>query len=203
MTAPLFATRDQSLLDELLRLAAAAGITPDVARDGAAVLRGWSAAPLVLVGADLADEVARLHPARRPGVHLVAWGGVPDELFRAAVALGAEDVAELPRSDGWLIETAHRPRRPAPRPGHGARRGRRLRRRRRDDVRLRAGPGGLPGAGPAVVVDADPLGPGLDRVLGLEGSPGARWDALCQTTGRLSSRGRCARRCRAAGRSAC
>jgi secretion/DNA translocation related CpaE-like protein len=39
-----------------------------------------------------------------------------------------------------------------------------------------------------VVVDADPLGPGVDRVLGLEDRDGVRWDGLCQTTGRLSAR---------------
>ena len=43
-------------------------------------------------------------------------------------------------------------------------------------------------SGDAVVVDADPLGPGVDRVLGLETRDGIRWDALCQTTGRLSAR---------------
>ena len=40
----------------------------------------------------------------------------------------------------------------------------------------------------AVLVDLDPLGPGLDRVLGLERCDGVRWDALLQTTGRLSAR---------------
>ena len=39
MTAPLVVTHDQSLLDQLLRLAAAAGITPDVAPDIGAALR--------------------------------------------------------------------------------------------------------------------------------------------------------------------
>ena len=38
------------------------------------------------------------------------------------------------------------------------------------------------------MVDLDPLGPGLDRVLGLELRDGVRWDALLQTTGRLSAR---------------
>jgi secretion/DNA translocation related CpaE-like protein len=37
-------------------------------------------------------------------------------------------------------------------------------------------------------VDADPFGPGLDRVLGLEDRDGVRWDGLCDTTGRLSAR---------------
>ncbi len=187
MTAPLFVTRDESLRDELLRLAAAAGITPDVAPDCAAALRGWSAAPLVLLGADLAEEMAHVSPARRPGVHVVVWGAVPDELFRTALAVGAEDVTELPRSDTWLIETLT---------DLG------------DDGRSRGlvlgvvgGSGGAgattfacalaqvaAGRGPAVVIDCDPLGPGVDRVLGVEALDGFRWDALCQTTGRLSGR---------------
>ena len=104
MTAPLLITRDQTLLDELLRLAAAAGVTPDVAADDGAALRGWAAAPVVLVGADVADELARISPSRRPHVYVVAWGGVPDEMFRIAMGVGAESVAELPRSEAWLTE---------------------------------------------------------------------------------------------------
>ncbi|GAB3790408.1 septum site-determining protein Ssd [Nocardioides ungokensis] len=187
MTAPLFVTRDQTLLDELLRLAAAAGVTPDVARDGAAALRGWAAAPLVLVGADLAGEVSQTVPPRRAGVHVLAWGVVADDLFRTAVALGAESVTELPRSGDWLTERltdlgdSDRP--------HGLL------------VGVVGGSGGAGAttfacalgqlaarSGPTVVVDADPLGPGADRVLGLESLDGVRWDALCQTTGRLSAR---------------
>ena len=38
------------------------------------------------------------------------------------------------------------------------------------------------------MIDCDPQGPGLDRMLGLERTEGFRWDALCQTTGRLSAR---------------
>ena len=85
MNPPLFVTRDDSLLEELLRLAAAAGITPEVARDAGAALRCWTAAPLVLVGADLAGEMARLSPPRRAGLHLVSWGTSPDGLFRLAL----------------------------------------------------------------------------------------------------------------------
>ena len=187
MTAPLFITRDETLLDELLRLAAAAGVTPEVAHDGAAALRAWAAAPLVLLGADLAAEVARTAPARREGVHVVAWGPAADDLFRQAVAVGAESVAGLPRSGDWLTERltdvgdSDRPRGLL--------------------VGVVGGSGGAGAttfacalgqmasrSGPAVVVDADPLGPGADRVLGLESHEGVRWDALCQTTGRLSAR---------------
>ncbi|MFC4783238.1 septum site-determining protein Ssd [Nocardioides sp. MAHUQ-72] len=187
MTAPLLITRDQTLLDDLLRLAAAAGVTPDVAADAAAALRTWTAAPLVLLGADLAVEVARTQPARRARVHLVVPGPAPEALFRTAVAVGAEGVVELPRADEWLVElltdVGDHDR------GQGV---------------LLGVVGGSGGAGattfacalgqvasrhgPAVVVDTDPLGPGVDRVLGLENDEGVRWDALCRTTGRLSAR---------------
>jgi secretion/DNA translocation related CpaE-like protein len=190
MTAPLVITRDQSLLDELLRLAAAAGVTPDVAGDGGAALRGWAGAPVVLLGSDVAEEMARISPARRPGVYVVAWGAVPDGLFRVALDVGAESVAQLPSSESWLTETlTDLGDTGAGGPAAGLVLG------------VVGGSGGAGATtfacalgqmaarrGRAVVVDADPLGPGLDRVLGLEDRDGVRWDGLCQTTGRLSAR---------------
>ncbi len=113
MTAPLFVTRDQSLLDELLRLAAAAGVTPDVAPDAGAALRGWPAAPLVLVGADVAAELAAISPARATRRPRRRLGPVPDEMFRATVALGGESVAAAARLGGLAGRGADRPRRPA------------------------------------------------------------------------------------------
>jgi secretion/DNA translocation related CpaE-like protein len=187
MNPPLFVTRDETLLDELLRLAAAAGITPEVAADVGAALRSWTAAPLVLLGSDLAAEMARLCPPRRAGVHLMSWGASPDGLFRVALDLRAESVTDLPRSDAWLVETLtdlgdERPTRGLV-------------------VGVVGGSGGVGATtfacalgqvagrtGPAVVVDTDPLGPGVDRMLGVETRDGIRWDALCQTTGRLSAR---------------
>ncbi|GAA4746259.1 septum site determining protein [Nocardioides endophyticus] len=187
MTAPLFVTRDHSLLDQLLRLAAAAGITPDVAPDTGAALRLWPMAPLVLVGADAAAELAAISPARRPGVHVVAWGPVPDEMFRATVALGGESVAQLPSSEAWLVEALTDLGDPQRSAG--------------TVIGVTGGSGGAGATtfacalgqlasrrGRAVVIDADPLGPGVDRVLGLEDRDGVRWDGLCHTTGRLSAR---------------
>ena len=187
MTPPLFITRDETLLDELLRLGAAAGITPEVAPDAVTALRSWTAAPLVLVGADLAGEMAALRPVRRPGVHVISLGRTPDDLFRTALDVGAQDVTGLPRSESWVVEAltdlgdAH--------PARGLVLG------------VLGGSGGAgattfacalgqmaAGSGDAVVIDCDPLGPGVDRVLGLERQDGFRWDALCQTTGRLSAR---------------
>lgn len=187
MSAPLVVTRDRSLLDQLSRLAAAAGVTPDVATDAGAALRHWAGAGLVLVGTDLAAELAVVAPARRPGVHVVAWGAVPDELFRVTVALGGESVAELPASEGWLVEVLTDLGDPQRSAGVV--------------IGVTAGSGGAGATtfacalaqlgaerGRAVVVDADPLGPGVDRVLGLEDREGVRWDGLCHATGRLSAR---------------
>ena len=186
MSAPLVITRDETLLDELLRLAAAAGVTPDVAPDGVGGLAGWSAAPLVIVGADVASELAALRPRRREGVHVVSFGGFADDSMAVALALGAENVADLPRSGEWVVEllTDLGDERP----------------RRAWTVGVVGGSGGAGAttfaaalgqvaalSGPTLVVDTDRIGPGLDRVLGLEGRTGVRWDELCRTTGRLGA----------------
>ncbi|MGI8645879.1 MAG: septum site-determining protein Ssd [Nocardioides sp.] len=187
MSAPLVVTADKFLLDELLRLAAAAGVTPAVCRSATEALAAWAAAPLVLVGADLAREVALVRPGRRDAAHLVAIGPVPHELFATALAVGAESVAELPQSEAWLVEALTDAGDRAPSLGRV--------------VGVVGGSGGAGAttfacalgqvgarSGPAILVDLDPLGPGLDRVLGLEQHDGVRWDALQQTTGRLSAR---------------
>ena len=185
--APLLVTDDDLLLADLVRLAAAAGVAPEVARSSAAALRGWTSAPLVLVGADRASDLAQCRPPRRARVHVVGRGPLPDLLFRDALAVGAESVAGLPASESWLVGVL-------------------------TDVGDGAGVsgttvgvvGGAGGAGATVfaaalaqvcaasgstlVVDADVLGAGIDRVLGLEHLDGIRWDALMQASGRLSAR---------------
>jgi secretion/DNA translocation related CpaE-like protein len=183
----LVITSDPTLLDELVRLAAAAGCACEHAPDLAAALRWWGRAAVVLVGGDQLEGLATLGPPRREGVHAVCWGTPADGVFRHALAIGAESVVELPRgveAVGELLTDL----------GEGA-----------DGPGLVVGVlGGAGGAGATVfaaalaqlaappwrvaAIDADPLGPGLDRVLGLEELEGVRWDELAATNGRLGAR---------------
>lgn len=187
MSAPLVVTSSTSLRDELLRLAAAAGVTPQVVSDLPSALRGWVSASVVLIGVDLAPGLAALGPERRDGVHVIATEAVEGELFRVALRLGAEGVVDLGSSASWLVERLTDAGDP------GATRGL--------VVGVVGGSGGAGAttlacalgqagarSGPTVVIDCDPLGPGVDRVLGLDAHDGSRWEGLCQTTGRLSGR---------------
>ena len=189
----LLVTHDEALLDDLLRLAAAAGCQLEVAHDVAAGLRGWSAAAVVLVGADLAGGVAEQRPPRREQVHVVSAGPAADGLFRSALDLGATDVTELPAAEAWLVELltdATDGPRTGSRSGRGAL-----------TLGVVAGSGGAGAttfacalaltaatSGRAALLDLDPLGPGVDRVVGLEAGDGVRWDALTDSRGRLGSR---------------
>lgn len=184
----LLVTRNEALLEDMLRLAAAAGVILDVAHDTDAAMRAWPSAPLVLVGADQLSAVAGSQPVRREGVHVVATGSVPDELFRAALIVGVENVAELPAAEGWLVELL------TDIADGGA--------RKALTVAVMGGSGGAGAttfaaalastaagtASSALLIDADPLGGGIDRVLGLDDLEGIRWDALLQSSGRFSSR---------------
>ena len=184
---PLVVSRDPGLLDGLTRLAAAAGVTPEVRSTGVGVLQGWLPAPLVLVGADVAAEVAGLDPPRRAHVHVVSAATAADATFRTALALGAERVLVLPADAAWLTE------RLIDAADEGLAAGRL--------VGVVGGSGGAGAttfacalgqaaarSGTAVVVDLDPLGPGVDRVLGLDSTDGVRWPDLVSTTGRLGAR---------------
>lgn len=182
---PLLLTRDPALVDEVARLSAAAGVRPDVYDDPLAALSAWPSAPLVLVGSDLVGEVAAARPGRRDGVHVVGW--TPgDGVFRAALAIGAGTVGELPACEAWLVDLLADSEEV---PGRGRTLG------------VVAGAGGAGastfacalgqvGAAHAatLVVDTDPLGPGLDRMLGVEAVAGVRWDELARSSGRLGAR---------------
>lgn len=188
LIAPLLISADPGLVADVQRLSAAAGVVPDVVPDPAAALRAWSAAPVVLVGADRAGVLAGHGPPRRGRVHVVGREPLDDRVFRDALGVGAETVAGLPASETWLVELLTDVGDGGAVPGVV--------------VGVLGGAGGAGATvfaaalaraasmahGRTLLVDADPLGAGIDRVLGLEAADGVRWDSMLRTTGRLSAR---------------
>lgn len=195
---PLLMTRDESIIDAVQRLAAAAGIDADVD----AVGRGsWSTAPLVLIGTDVTADLAAMHLPRRPGVIVVGVGALPtapgpgsvdrqkpDGIWREALALGAEHVIVLPEADAWLVqrlgETADGPTRTGrlvavvgASGGCGA-----------STIATALAIAAAGSVGRTLLIDGAPDGGGLDLVLGAESVPGIRWPDLSDAKGRLSSR---------------
>lgn len=171
---PLLVTEDPELLEDVLRLAELAGIELDVAHDPAAARRSWTAAPVVVVGGACPGL------ARRSGVVQVTGDSDDADVWQRAVACGAEHVLVLaePAAQDWLV-------------------------RRFASAAQGGGPdgvvvgvlGGRGGAGASLfavalalsgrrtgrrvcLVDADPMGGGLDLVLGGEAQPGLRWSGL-------------------------
>ncbi|KAB7847712.1 septum site-determining protein Ssd [Streptomyces mobaraensis] len=183
---PLIATEDEDLLDDLLRLCAAAGALPEVCHGTPARRGTWDRASLVLVGGDCAGRLAGL--PHRENVVLVGREPADPDLWRRAVLVGARNVALLPDEEGWLVD------------------------RIADTVEDVDGPaltvgviGGRGGAGAStlacalaigaaragrrtMLVDADPLGGGLDVLLGAERVDGLRWPAFAGSRGRMAGR---------------
>jgi secretion/DNA translocation related CpaE-like protein len=177
---PLVLTADTALLDDLLRLCAAAGAEPEVHDHPSGAAASWRAAPLVVVGADLAGPAAASGLPRRPGL-VVAGASLDDgEVWRTAVNLGAEHVLVLPEAEQWLVD------RLADAVADPATRGRVV-----AVVGARGGAGATSFAialalaaaragRRTMLVDADPYGGGIDLALGAEDVSGPRWDAFAE-----------------------
>jgi secretion/DNA translocation related CpaE-like protein len=181
----LVLTADPDLRDQLHELCAAAALPVDVLSDTDRVRQSWPQAAAVLVGEDLAGGVSALRVSRRDRVLIVSRAADVSSLWRLAVALGADDVVALPRGrarlSAWLSDVSD-----------GA------------DIATTIGVmGGCGGAGasilaaalsltagrmglPAVLLDADPLGGGIELAVGSEHVPGLRWPEVAATKGRVS-----------------
>lgn len=185
-TRPLLVTADETLLDTLVRLAAAAGVTPHVASDLSTARRHWSTAPLVILGVDQVPAATAAALPRRPGLSVACDRPPDDATWRHAVAVGAEQVLVLPEASQHVVALL----------GDGAAGGGRA-------VTLGI-IGGCGGAGAstfsaalaltaadsgrsALLIDADSLGGGIDLVVGREEVVGLRWPDLAETSGRLSA----------------
>jgi len=183
---PLVVTGDERLLDDVLRLLAAAGTEPEVATGGVALRRAHRESPLVLVGADVLDTSGVRALPRRSGLVVVAVRELTPGEWATAVELGAERVALLPADEGWLVTRAGAAvRSPVERGwlvavggscgGAGAS-------TLAAALALAAGRAGRE----ALLVDADPWGGGLDLVLGAERAEGLRWPELCELRGSVA-----------------
>ncbi len=185
MPRPLLITADPATLDDLLRLTALAGVEADVIHDVQHVRRYWDQASLVIVGDDVLDATTLVRPGRRDGV-LVLGRDLDDAgVWQRAVDLGAERVVFLPDAERWLVEALAEAAE-----GRGA------------EGTVIAVLGGRGGAGattlacalahaagrrgiPTLLIDADPLGGGIDVVFRAEDQPGLRWPELAATRGRV------------------
>jgi secretion/DNA translocation related CpaE-like protein len=171
----------------VLRLAAAASAEVEVVPDVGAARSSWSSAPLVVLGTDLAGEVDRARLPRRDGVVLL--GSDPDEptVWPVAVGVGAERVVFLPDDEEWLVgRLADCAEQDGP------------------DAAVVCTVGGRGGAGSStfaaalaivahdqgwrtMLIDGDPLGGGIDLLLGGEATAGTRWPQLATARGRVSA----------------
>lgn len=179
---PLVVVTDETLFDEILRLAAAVGCRTQHAVDLVAARPHWPHAPLVLVD----EHAIRGELPRRAGILLVTKGPPGPETWRRAFEAGVERVISLPDGEATLIgalaDIAEGPGAPGGcvvaviggRGGAGA--------------SVLAAAIGLAAAeeGEALLIDCDPLGGGVDLVLGAEGREGLRWPGVLVGGGRIS-----------------
>jgi secretion/DNA translocation related CpaE-like protein len=205
---PLLATDDVELLDDLLRLSAAAGVEPDVATTMSALRSRWSHHSLIVLGLDVAAALTAGFVPRRSGVVVSArssgvsasqgtgessrtiFAGAPStqataSIWDTAATLGADQVALLPDGEVWLVD------RLAAIGLHG-----------RETAPTVAVIGACGGAGASSLgaaiavnasqahyescaIDLDPVGTGLVSMLGSDGVAGLGWSDLAHTKGRV------------------
>lgn len=163
--------------DDLERIVAAAGLRivhqPHIARIDP---KAWTAAVAVLLDAEAARRCADRGLARRPAVFVIGHTEPEVGALRAALAVGAQQVLQLPAEENVLLRAIGEAVRNADGPRRGA------------TGRVLAVVSGHGGAGGsllaatlarrcslALLVDLDHRGGGLDLLLGRESDPGLRW----------------------------
>ncbi|MCX4981748.1 septum site-determining protein Ssd [Streptomyces sp. NBC_00572] len=183
-TGPLIVTEDLGLLDDLLRLCAAAGVEPEVHHRVPERRASWTDPPLVLVGDDVAARCRGA--ARRPGTVLVGRDHDDPGVWRLAVEIGAECVLRLPDAEGLLVDriadAAEGVGRQALTVGVVGGRGGAGASTLACGLALAAARAGRR----TLLVDGDPLGGGLDVLLGGEREEGRRWPDFAASKGRLA-----------------
>ena len=182
---PLVVTADQDLLDDLVRLAAAGGTEVVVATDPISAGPRVTAAPMVVYGADVVVACLRAGLPRHSRTVIVARHAWPPGVEELTRRIGEVHVCLLPDGEPWLVDRFAS-----------------LPHAERPMARTLAVIGGSGGAGASILagglavtavraghrtllVDGDPLGGGLDLLLGWERQNGLRWPALVRAGGRV------------------
>lgn len=177
-------TADHRLIHLSQASAAVSGATISVVSQIEDLRSRWRTASAILIGSDLIEKVVSWSLPKRGGIFLIGESHSYEVLCRWSVPLGAS-VIHLPDGAKWLSRVI----------GGYAK-----------DVRsakvvaVRSGAGGV-GASTltmglalaairasrsVALVDADPLGGGLDLLLGAENTPGWRWDKLRSAVGQIA-----------------
>jgi len=182
----LAVSSDPRIVEHVLRVTAAVGCPIAVVDTAAEARRMWSAARVVLVGADLICALADMAPQHRAATVLVVVEAPDLAIIQAALRIGADDVVHLPADDAHLVA------RIAELSDGPVRRGAVL--------AIRGTAGGIGASTVAVglavtatragcrvlLIDGAVDGPGIDLLLGLESEPGMRWPDLADLTGRVN-----------------
>jgi secretion/DNA translocation related CpaE-like protein len=182
---PLLLTNDPELLDDVLRLAAVAGVDIEVVADGVGARDRWEASTLAMIGADQAHVAARL-PARDAERTVVLSRTHRAGLAELAAAYGTDPPLVLPTAECALVDklvtSADPPAVPVPVVGVVGGSGGAGASIFAAALALAGGRRGVP----TLLADLDLLGAGQDVLLGLESAPGLRWPDFASASGRLS-----------------
>jgi len=179
---PVVAVADAELCAAVRRIADLVAV--EVQQVDVEVLEAhWSRPRLVVVDVTVASQLAGRGVTRRSGVVVVSAGDDDPGPWRVAVEIGADHVAQLPEAEPWLAD------------------------RLSDGDAVTRAPvvavvGGCGGAGAStlaaalafaagragrrsMLIDLDPIGAGLDVLLGGDDAVGARWEDLSDARGRV------------------
>lgn len=182
-TAVLILLGDPTLADNADRVAAAVGLRP--VRTASPARKMWRTAAAVILDEIAARDCVLGGLPRRPGVMLVTDAGTSASAWSAAIDIGAQRVCSLPAQESELVRYLAEAADCDPATSGSG--------------RVIAVTGGRGGGGAsifaatlalrargALLLDLDPIGGGLDLVLGAESIPGLRWPDLNTGGGRLS-----------------
>ncbi len=198
----LLITADSRLINHVKSVVEPLGIALQVVGSPLIARDVWDGAAFVLVGSDLAGECVENLVPRRAHLVVVRAKNETEEgilvesiserdIWRHAVALGAENVLELPTSNFWLTDALSELATPGPLKGNTS-------------SNVVAVIGGSGGAGAStfaanlastavaqgmssVVIDLDQFGGGMDLILGAEEIPGTRWSDIDPGAGRIAA----------------